>query len=161
MSAGGTVAHVNRSFDGLAPKFAAAVVAALEECNLMGLDAIVFETSRSDALAAVYYTRGRPPSREYPKPVTNAQTAAHSWHGYGLAVDVISASKEWSAGYEWFAKVAAIFKKHGCDWGGDWTQKDLPHFQWGKCKPSPSSISQNLRAAGNLETVWRIVGAAE
>lgn len=161
MSAGGNVAHVNRGFVGLAPKFAAAVIAALEECNAAGLDAIAFETTRSDALAAVYYTRGRPPSKEYPKPVTNASTAAHSWHGYGLAVDVISASKEWDAGDAWFAKVAEVFKRHGCKWGGDWKSKDRPHFQWAKCKDSPSDLARSLLRNEGVEAVWRACGAAE
>jgi len=161
MSAGGPtrVSLLNRSLDGLAPKFKAAVEASIAECHAEGLDAVVFESNRSDVLAAVYYKRGRPPTKEYPTPVTNAPDASWSWHGYGLAVDVISASKEWSAGAEWHAKVAAIFKKHSCDWGGDWKAKDLPHFQWGMCKPGPSDVSRTLYAKYRISEVWELVGA--
>ncbi|MDB4893157.1 MAG: hypothetical protein JWL61_5012 [Gemmatimonadetes bacterium] len=160
MSAGGTAVLVNRSFVGLAPLFARAVVASIEECHANGLDAFVFETLRSNALAAVYYARGRPPSHEYPEPVTNAPDASWSWHGYGLAVDVISASKEWDAGDAWFTQVAAIFATHGCDWGGTWKHPDRPHFQWGRCRPSPSIISRRLHAEGHIQDVWRLVRAA-
>lgn len=159
MSAGGSSAMVNRSVGALAPLFAKAVVESIEECNAAGLDAIIFETLRSNALQAIYYARGRPPSREYPTPVTAAQTAAGSWHGYGLAVDVISASKEWAAGDHWFAQVAEIFEKHGLDWGGHWRSPDRPHFQWGRCRPSPSNIARRLHAEGHIEDVWRLVKA--
>ncbi len=72
----------------LAPKFAAAVMQALNECRAAGLDAIVYEAMRSQELQALYYARGRtiiPPH----KTVTNAPSNLFSWHGYGLAVDVV------------------------------------------------------------------------
>ena len=74
----------------LAPAFAEAVKAALEECNgpPNDLNAKVYEAYRSQELQALYYARGRtiiPP----PHTVTNARTNRYSWHGYGLAVDVV------------------------------------------------------------------------
>jgi hypothetical protein len=144
----------------LAPAFRRAVAASIAECNAApnNLDAIVYETYRSNELQAVYYQRGRtviPP----PKPVTNAMSNLYSWHGYGLAVDVIHRTKQWGAGDAWFAKVAEIFKRHGCKWGGDWTTKDLPHFQWGLCKASPSSVARELIRTKGVEAVWQAVGA--
>ena len=159
MSAGGPAVLVNRSMSGLAPLFRASVDAAIAECHAEGLDAFVFETVRSNALAAVYYKRGRPPTKEYPRPVTDARDASWSWHGYGLAVDVISRAKEWDAGDEWFAKVAAIFKRHDCKWGGDWTTKDRPHLYWHLCRQSPSYISRRLHRIGQVREVWKLVGA--
>ena len=144
----------------LAPAFRAAVEAAIADCNAApnALDAVVFETFRSDALQQLYYRRGRdvrPPDA----PVTNARTNLYSWHGYGLAVDVIHETKQWDAGDAWFRAVADIFRRHACKWGGDWTHPDPPHFQWGKCKPSPSDVARELRRTRGLEGVWAAVGA--
>lgn len=146
----------------LAPLFRQAVEAALAEFNKdkeLGHRAIVYETYRSDSLQLIYYARGRqvrPPE----KPVTNAKSNLFSWHGYGLAVDVIHEKLEWDAPTEWFHRVADVFKAHGCKWGGDWTRADLPHLQWGKCKPSPSDNARELIATRGVAAVWQAVGAA-
>ena len=158
MSAGVSGLTVNRDLARLAPKFQAAVAAAIAACNARGIDAYVYEAYRSEELQAEYYARGRteiPPTR----PVTNASTNLYSWHGYGLAVDVISRSKSWDQSESWFADVATEFKKVGCKWGGDWTVKDLPHFQWGACKPSPSDRARALIREGGVAAVWLVVGA--
>ena len=160
MSAGaGATPRPDRDLAKLAPRFRAAVEAAIAECNAFGLDAYVYEGYRSEETQRAYYARGRtviPPER----PVTNAASALYGWHGYGLAVDVISRSKLWSETPEWFAHVAAIFKRHGCKWGGDWKMRDLPHHQWGRCKPSPSDRARELWLEGGNRRVWEEVGAA-
>ncbi len=143
----------------LAPKFRLAVVAALSDANATGLDAYVFESARSHELAVEYYARGRtviPPKGK----VTNAPDETYSWHGYGLAVDIISKSKDWNRPASWFAKVAEHFKAHGCKWGGDWHMQDLPHMQWGLCKPSPSSEARRILREEGMQAVWNAVGAA-
>jgi peptidoglycan L-alanyl-D-glutamate endopeptidase CwlK len=153
------LAKPTNNLDLLAPGFRAAVDAAIAECGRENLDARVFETYRSNELQALYYARGRtmkPP----PTPVTNAMANLYSWHGYGLAVDVIHRSEGWNAGDRWFADVAAIFKAQGCKWGGDWTSPDRPHFQWGFCKPSPSPIARELIRTRGIGAVWRAVGAS-
>jgi len=161
MSAGVTANGANTpssDLDLLAPKFRAAVDAAMAECNANGIDAIVYEAYRSPELQALYFQRGRtitPPTT----PVTNAPTNLYSWHGYGLAVDVISKAHEWDAPDSWFLSVAEVFRKHGCRWGGEWTKPDLPHFQWGLCRPSPSDRARELFEAGGLKAVWDAVGA--
>lgn len=158
MSAG-VAPLVDRDLAKLAPKFRQAVLAALASCNVQGLDAYVFEAYRSPELQALYYARGRtivPPT----KPVTNAKSNLQSWHGYGLAVDVISRSEGWEQPYEWFAQVAAEFERAGLKWGGTWKSPDLPHFQWGRCKPSPSPRAREMYAEGGFHAVWEAVGAA-
>jgi peptidoglycan L-alanyl-D-glutamate endopeptidase CwlK len=145
----------------LAPGFRAAVQAAIDECNNAAnqLDAMVYETYRSDELQRVYYARGRT-VRPPVKPVTNASTNLKSWHGYGLAVDVIHKTEGWEPKlHGWFFAVAGIFKRHDCKWGGDWTSPDLPHFQWGRCKPSPSDVARELIRTRGVEAVWEAVGA--
>lgn len=149
---------VDRDVNKLAPGFRRAVLAAIASCNTQGLDAYVFEAYRSPELQALYYARGRtiiPPER----PVTNARTNLQSWHGFGLGIDTISRSKGWEAGDGWFEAVAIEFELEGCRWGGRWKQRDLPHVQWGKCKPSPSDEARRLYAAGGFAAVWRAVGA--
>jgi hypothetical protein len=159
MSAGNFAsAKVNHDLDVLAPKFKTAVEGAIEECRANGLDALVYETHRSAELQALYYERGRtiiPPHDT----VTNAKSNLYSWHAYGLAVDVVSKQHGWDRSEEWFAKVAAAFRARGCRWGGEWKMKDLPHFQWANCKPSPSDRARELFASGGVRAVWEAVGA--
>jgi peptidoglycan L-alanyl-D-glutamate endopeptidase CwlK len=150
---------VQRDLRVLAPRFRDAVEKALKECHTAGLDAIVFEAYRTEELQALYYKRGRtikPPRT----PVTWAKSSLQSWHGFGLAVDVISQKHLWNPPAGWWEKVAVIFKKHGCKWGGDWKKRDMPHFQWSRCKPSPSDRARELFAEGGLTRVWKEVGAA-
>ena len=144
----------------LAPLFRAAVDAAIAECNspANALDAIVYETYRSNELQVVYYARGRT-VRPPVTPVTNAMNHLYSWHGFGLAVDVIHRTKQWGPGDAWFERVAEIFKRNGCKWGGDWKQRDLPHFQWGLCRPSPSDEARAMMRTGGVLAVWQAVGA--
>src|SRR5688572_3865871 len=105
-----SVAKRTDRLDLLAPMFREAVENAVAECRANGLPVKVFETFRSNALQAVYFARGRtiiPP----PKTVTNAMNNLNSWHGYGLAVDVVHETALWSPpeGDGWFAKVAEVF----------------------------------------------------
>jgi hypothetical protein len=160
MSAQGDPLKVNSSLEVLAPKFRDAVKAALAECDHEGLEAVVFETYRSQELQAHYYARGRtiiPPE----EPVTYASTNLRSWHGYGLAIDVVHRTKYWKpqGGIEWFRKVAVVFKRNNCKWGGDWRKADPPHFQWHLCKPSPSDQARALMASQGMVAVWEAVGA--
>lgn len=135
----------------LAPKFGLAVGHALNLCHRQGLDVVVQESLRSNELQQNYYEQGR--SRPGPI-VTNARSSLYSWHGYGLAVDVISASRQWNTTAEWRGRVAQIFKSCGLAWGGDWSRPDLPHFQHGPCRPSPSDRARQLFAEGGMQAVW-------
>lgn len=144
----------------LAPQFRLAVAKSINDCKLAGLDAKVYETVRSNEVQQAYYALGRsviPPHYT----VTNAADALHSWHIYGLAVDVISASKGWDVTDLWMQMVAAHFKANGLDWGGDWHHPDKPHFQWGGCETTPSDDDRALFQSAGKEAVWASVGANE
>lgn len=146
-----------------APLFAAAVRNAIADCNAAGWDARVFEALRSDELQQFYFANG----------TSNAQHVWKSWHGYGLAVDVVSRQHGWdlwgrSIPTAWQVATVQIFKKHGLAWGGDWLggvgashAVDWDHFQWGRCKKSPSIISVELYQASAIgyQKVWPIVEA--
>ena len=56
--------------------------------------------------------------------------------------------------------VAEIAKGHGLKWGGDWSSPDLPHFQWGRCKASPSDEARRILREQGMPAVWRAVSAA-
>lgn len=143
---------VQRDLDSLAPLMREAVKAAVAECKAAGFDVYVYETIRTNELAEMYHALG----------VSKATTAFRTWHFYGLAVDIISASRGWKAwdDPEWRDGVVAIFKKHGMDWGGDWKSfRDMPHFQWGKCRASPSDEAIRLYSEGGIELVQTVVGA--
>ncbi len=161
MSAGATsnaAGTPTSSLDVLAPKFKTSVQNAIAACIANNLDAMVYESYRSQETQSLYYARGRtviPPHGI----VTNAASNLYSWHGYGLAVDVISRAHGWDKPEEWFAQVATYFRTEGLRWGGEWKMKDLPHFQWGACKPSPSDTARSLIASGGMRAVWEAVGA--
>ncbi|MCX7304739.1 MAG: M15 family metallopeptidase [Hyphomicrobiales bacterium] len=151
---------VSKDLKELAPKFAQAVQEGLDAARKAGLEAMVFEAFRSDERQRFLYRQGRtiiPPKST----VTNAPTADYSWHGYGLAVDVVHQTKFWEPveGEKWFKKVADIFKQHACSWGGDWKKPDTPHFQWHLCKPSPSEIARDLKRREGAKAVWKVVQA--
>jgi len=153
---------VNRDMSRLAPAFRQAVQAAIDECQSKGLDAMVYEGYRSQALAAMYYQRGRTVKPPF-KTVTNAPSNLHSWHGFGLAVDVVHRTKFWAPpeGDAWFHRVGDIFKRHGCTWGGDWKMADLPHFQWDRCPPGPSDAARELIQSQGMQAVWLHFGAVD
>ncbi len=159
MSAGSndTALMVNRDLDRLAPQFSRAVKAALAECNAGangGLRAMIYEGYRSPQLQALHYQRGR---------TAFAPSNLHSWHGFGLAVDVVHGDLFWTppGGAAWFQKVAAIFEKNACTWGGNWVRSDPPHFQWGRCPPSPSDAVRALLRERDLQAVWQALQAGD
>ena len=153
----------SRDLELLAPKFRQAVEAAMLACEAKGLHVKVNEAFRSNARQAFLFAQGR--TRPGPK-VTNAPTSLTSWHGYGLAVDVIHKTLAFkpfgddrAKNEQWFEDVGAVFKANDCNWGGDWTHPDTPHMQWGHCRPSPSDRARALIASGGVQAVWTEVGA--
>lgn len=154
---------IDRDLTKLAPGFRKRVEGALAELNARGIDAMVNEAGRSDELQRIYYRRG----------VTKAKTAAGSWHGYYLAVDITSKRRGWDVwpwrakdgslhggDTAWWTSVVETFKRWGCDWGGDWESIfDAPHFQLGTLRSSPSQWSRQKFAEGNIRAVWQKVGA--
>lgn len=99
-------------------------------------------TFRSFAEQDMLFEQGR--SRPG-KRVTNAR-GGHSWHNWGMAIDIVlMIDKNGDGVYEsavWDTKtdfdgdgksdwieVVQIFKEFGWEWGGDWKFVDAPHFQ--------------------------------
>jgi hypothetical protein len=143
----------------------------------ISLDPVVHETFRTEALQAIYYRQGTSKAKTPLGEWEGGKWKAGSWHGYKLAVDVISAEYEWFTGraakimwpapkereyvaVQWFTAIADIFKQYNIDWGGDWSDPDLPHFQHGTLKSSPSPLALELYKSGGFTAVWEAVGAA-
>lgn len=160
---------VDRRLDVIAPKMRAAVERLCAQVEAeTGVRPLIFECLRSDARQRFLWGFGR----EYNDgrgTVTHAMNADRTWHGFGLAVDVIHPSKRWNAPASYRAAVGRAARAAGLTWGGDWngngrsddeTLYDWPHVQWGRCRRSPSDRAVLLRAEGGLPAVWREVGAA-
>lgn len=149
------------SLDGLAPKFRVKVVQLQDAMVARGLARPkVSESTRTDARQAYLYGFGRryDDGRGIVTACTSAET---SWHGYGLAVDLVHPTLEWSAPPSYFDAIGEEARKLGLRWGGDWHHPDRPHVQWGApMRDSPSDHGMDLFEAGNIAEVWREVGAA-
>lgn len=150
----------SRDLSDLAPRFRERLIEALASLRAAGHDPAVAEAFRTPERQAYLYGFGR----EYDDGrgiVTNAASAFTSWHGYGLAVDVISASQGWDAPRSFWDALGAAAERAGLTWGGRWKFADLPHVQWGppmRVSPSPRA-AELLREGGGLRAVWREVGA--
>ena len=77
-----------RSLDVLHPIFRAQLECMIARQKKGGWTPLVQETKRSQALQSIYYKK-KPP-------VTRVKDVATGFHGYGLAADVISATKGWN-----------------------------------------------------------------
>ncbi len=150
----------------LAPKFQTLILEVVEDLNVHGYDVHIYETGRSRQLAQLYFALKR----------SKAVDELHTWHGYRLAVDLISKARGWNVwpywsdalgkyvggDPEWWQPVVATIRAHGLRWGGDWEHvKDAPHVQWHVegMHESPSDTARALLASGGYEAVWKAVGA--
>ena len=119
----------DRNIDDLLPTVAVAAHAALAECEAKGLHVLVTCTYRSGAEQDALYAQGR---TEPGRIVTNAR-AGSSFHQYRCALDVVpmvNGKPEWSGKSPAWAQIAAVFKKHGFEWGYEWKRfKEMAHFQ--------------------------------
>lgn len=139
----------------LAPKFAESLEEMMIYANenikrvrissqsLIPFDPIIFETWRANELQAIYFSQG----------TTKARTALYGWHFYGLAVDIISKSMEWSVPNKWWEQLAKLAESRGLRSGRRWKKKvagsyvsnpDNPHIYPGNLKSSPSNEARRL-----------------
>lgn len=160
---------VVRDVSVLAPRFRSAIDRVLATMRGLGLDPIVTETLRTHERQAFLYGFGRTYD-DGRGIVTYSQDADETWHGFGLAVDIISAAKRWHAPPEFWDALGRAAARERLRWGGDWdmdgnpkneTFRDLPHVQWGSpMRRSPSPRAARLLVTHGVDAVWREVGAA-
>lgn len=158
---------VCRDMDELAPAFKRKVEELLRNMAARGYHCLVVETLRTQERQRFLYGFGR----EYDDGrgvVTHSRDADESWHGFGLAVDIVHADHYWNAGPAFWRALEVEAERLGLTSGADWDRndatqsrfKDLPHVQWGPpMRRSPSPRAARLRDQGGLSAVWLEVGA--
>lgn len=104
----------------------------IAECRAKGLDIAISNTLRDNEYQAYLYTLGRTVKKKADGSpqgiVTNGKTT--TFHGAGLAIDFYSKSTGWSD-HDFFVQCAAIAKKYGFSWAGDWKKfTEYCHIQW-------------------------------
>jgi len=96
--------------------------------------------------------------------VTKAYDASWSWHGYGLAIDIIHPTLRWNAPQDWWEQLAKDFEFAGLRAGRRFKRMpDSPHAQWllkGLCPVSPTAQDRADHRAGRIAEVWKRYKAA-
>jgi peptidoglycan L-alanyl-D-glutamate endopeptidase CwlK len=115
----------------LLPQVQVKAFAWLGECDSKGIWLLLTEGYRSWAQQAWDYASGR---FRPGKIITNAKPG-YSFHQFRVAIDMVPADGNGGLHYEdmtRFTQAAAIAKKYGFEWGGEWPkgQRDVPHLQY-------------------------------
>lgn len=157
-----------RDLSVLAPKFRAALERGIARLMAMGFDPVVVETLRTHDRQEYLYGFGRDYDDGRGR-VTFSRDADETWHGYGLAADVIPRKDGYAAPRWVWDTYGRAWQAEGLRWGADWdhdgsttneTFLDFPHVQWGPpMRRSPSPRAARLLATGGPPAVWREVGA--
>jgi peptidoglycan L-alanyl-D-glutamate endopeptidase CwlK len=105
------------------------VTALLEQCEAAGIPCDVVQSTRTMSEQERIYNQGR----TSPGSVVSHAKPGDSYHNYGLAVDIVPrpyrSLPNWNPEGPLWDRIGAIGKSIGLEWGGDWSSKDLPHFQ--------------------------------
>ncbi|MBY0490637.1 MAG: M15 family metallopeptidase [Gemmatimonadaceae bacterium] len=159
---------VCRDLQVLAPGFRMRLDLVIDDLQRAGFDPMVVETLRTSERQRFLFGFGR----DYDDGrgvVTHSSDCDETWHGFGLAADIISASKRWDAAPAFWTALGAACRIRGLTWGGDWNGNgssdderfvDRPHVQFGPpMRRSPSPRAARLLAEGGMPAVWKEVGA--
>jgi hypothetical protein len=148
---------VDRDLAKLAPAFLVRVQHVVADLQASGFDPWVFEAVRTAERQAYLWKKGRDLPGSI---VTKAKSHLQSWHGHGLAVDIISKSLLWNAPATFWTALGASCKVHGLTWGGVWLKMpDRPHCQWGECPASPTTEDKTRTASEGMEATWFVYHA--
>ena len=91
----------------------------------LGINLRISQATRTIDEQDALYNQGR---TEPGNIVTNAK-GGESYHNYGLAIDVVEIRNRVAIYDTNWEAISEIGKRNGFEWGGDWTNPDLPHFQ--------------------------------
>ena len=98
--------------------------------------------------------------------VTNAQPG-HSWHNFGLAVDVApmdnTGQPDWDVNHPVWKQIVAVGESLGLVAGAEWrTFPDFPHFQLtGKFPVSPDWEARRMLKDSGVSAIWKESGLEE
>jgi len=105
-------------------------LAHITACKNEGIDLIVTCTYRTPEEQGVLYAQGR----TAPGSIVTHAKAGQSMHQYRLAYDCVpdvNGKALWDASSPIWAKVGALGKAQGMEWGNDWVKfKECPHFEY-------------------------------
>lgn len=161
---------VVRSLDVIAPQLKVAVLKVLAKMKEDGFNAIPFDTLRTADRQSFLYGKGRTPEQciemgvdpKWAWPtcpdgrVTKAASYLTSWHGFGLAVDIVeNDATPWTAPQAFWHALGRHAMAQGLAWGGGWSRfPDLPHVQWGRTPMSPTPLDRALLQQDVMAVVW-------
>jgi peptidoglycan L-alanyl-D-glutamate endopeptidase CwlK len=126
----------------------------LDRCAAAGLPLLITQGLRSWEEQDALYAQGR----TTPGRIVTRARGGQSYHNFGLAFDVVvldsMGKADWNPAHPGWQRAGAIGKSLRLEWGGDWTRKDLPHFQY-----SGGLTTERCRALypGGLSAIWREV----
>ena len=137
------------------PMLAERVRSMIEMLAGENIDIRVVQSLRSWDEQAALYAEGRTTPGSV---VTNAQPG-HSYHNFGLAVDVAPFDMgipDWNDSHFAWRRIVAIGESVGLVSGSTWrTFPDWPHFQMtGQFPVSPDDAVRSVYLAGGLSAVW-------
>lgn len=148
-----------RGLELLHPEVRKAAEALQALAAIKGINVIITDTLRTQSEQNALYAMGRKPLHEVNKlrkeakmsPIsskenkwrTNAENALDSYHGWGLAFDIVITGYDgktinWSEKVDWNENLISDWEEvgslisaiPGLEWGGNWTKyRDMPHFQ--------------------------------
>jgi|SRR5882724_4501851 len=101
--------------------------------------------------------------RTTPGAIVTKAPAGHSWHNYGLAVDLVPLVRgvaDWDHSHPNWQRMVAIGESLGLVSGARWgSLKDYPHWQLvGSLPISPDDATRAAYATGGLQAVWALGG---
>lgn len=123
--------HTNRRIKTLHPRVQPHAIAFINEVEeVLGIRLRVTQATRSIAEQDALYAQGR----TAPGKIVTQAKGGSSYHNYSLAIDVVeidvTGQPLWHPGdMAFWGAVAEVGKKNGFEWGGNWQNVDLPHFQ--------------------------------
>lgn len=144
----------HRRLADLHPTIANAGRLLLDRCARGGLALLVTQGLRSWEEQDALYAQGR----TRPGKIVTRARGGQSYHNFGLAFDVVvldsMGKADWDPAHPGWQRAGAVGKSLGLEWGGDWTRKDLPHFQY-----TGGIALERCRAlyASGLDAIWEHV----
>ena len=143
---------MDRDMGKLAPSFRLRIEAVVADLEAEGFTPWVVECVRTAERQAWLYAQGRTRPGSI---VTKAPTHVSSWHGHGLAVDIIDRVKHWGATQAFWQSLGAACGRHGVTWGGNWKSfPDRPHCQDGRVPGGPSKVDRDRTLGSGMAATW-------
>lgn len=107
---------------------------------------------------AALYAQGRTAPGQI---VTNAPPG-HSWHEFGLAVDIVpmeNGQPDWTLSHPAWPRAVAVGESLGLIAGARWQHPDWPHFQLtGELPVSPDDRVRQVFLDTGVDAVWELTG---